>query len=106
MLAPDAYALVVPSGYDPAQGQDAAPRTGTLLVRIDTRIGADGLANGGEIVRLLRADAVVSSYGGWVSVSAGSWGGKGVHRLVQTACDRADAWNRTPLDATPGSGPP
>ena len=32
MLAPDAYALVVPSGYDPAQGQDPAPRTGTLLV--------------------------------------------------------------------------
>jgi hypothetical protein len=106
MLAPDAYALVVPSGYDVAQGQDPAPRTGTLLVRIDSRIGADGLANGGEIVRLTRADTVVSSYGGWVSVSAGSWAGKGVHRLVQTACDRADAWNRTPLDATPGSGPP
>jgi len=106
MLGPDAYALVVPSGYDPAQGQDPAPRTGTLLVRIDTRIGADGLANGGEIVRLMRGDTVVSSYGGWVSVSAGSWSGKGVHRLVQSACDRADAWNRTPLDATPGAGPP
>jgi hypothetical protein len=105
-LAPDAYALVVASGYDPSQGQDPAPRAGTLLLRVDSRIGADGLANGGEIVRLLSGDAVVSSYGGWVSVSASSWSGKGVHRLVQTACDRPDAWNRTPLDATPGAGPP
>ena len=97
---------MVPSGYDPNQGQDPAPRAGTLLVRIDTRIGADGLANGGELVRLMSGDAVVSSYGGWVSVSAGSWSGKGVHRLVQTACDRPDAWNRTPLAATPGAAPP
>jgi hypothetical protein len=105
-LAPAAYALVVPSGYDPAQGQDPAPRAGTLLVRVDSRIGSDGLANGGEVVRLMSGDTVVSSYGGWVSVSASSWSGKGVHRLVQTACDRPDAWNRTPLAATPGAGPP
>jgi hypothetical protein len=105
-LGPGAYALVVASGYDAAQGQDPAPRAGTLLARIDTRIGGDGLANGGELVRLMRADTVVSSYGGWVSVSASSWSGKGVHRLVQSACDRADAWNRTPLAATPGAGPP
>jgi len=106
LLEPGAYALVVPSTYAPAQGQDPAPRAGTLLVRVDTRLGADGLANGGELVRLMSGDAVVSSYGGWVSVSAGSWSGKGVHRLVQTACDRPDAWNRTPLDATPGAAPP
>jgi hypothetical protein len=106
VLAPDGYALVVPSGYDAAEGQDPAPRAGTLLVRVDSRIGADGLANGGELVRLMRGDTVVSSYGGWISVSAGSWSGKGVHRLVQSACDRADAWNRTPLAATPGAGPP
>jgi hypothetical protein len=105
-LAPDGYALVVASGYDPSQGQDPAPRAGTLLLRVDSRIGADGLANGGELVRLMSGDAVVSSYGGWVSVSASSWSGKGVHRLLQTACDRPDAWNRTPLDATPGAGPP
>jgi hypothetical protein len=105
-LAPGGYALVVTAGYDPNQGQDPAPRAGTLLLRVDTRIGADGLSNGGEVVRLMSGDAVVSSYGGWVSVSASSWSGKGVHRLVQTACDRADAWNRTPLAATPGAGPP
>jgi hypothetical protein len=105
-LAPGGYALVVGSGYDPAQGQDPAPRAGTLLVRVDSRIGSDGLANGGELVRLTTGDTVVSSYGGWVSVSASSWSGKGVHRLVQTACDRPDAWNRTPLAATPGAGPP
>jgi hypothetical protein len=105
-LPPGVYALVVASGYDPGQGQDPAPRAGTALLRVDTRLGADGLSNGGERVRLMRGDAVVSSYGGWVDVSASSWAGKGVHRLVQTACDRPDAWNRTPLDATPGAGPP
>ena len=54
----------------------------------------------------MRGEAVVSSYGGWVDVSASGWAGKGVHRLVQTACDRAESWNRTALEATPGAGPP
>jgi hypothetical protein len=106
VLPAGAYALVVPSGYDPAGAQDTPPRPGTLLLRVDSRLGADGLANGGERVRLLRGDAVVSSYGGWVDVSASAWAGKGVHRLVQTACDRAESWNRTPLEATPGAAPP
>ena len=75
-------------------------------MRVDTRIGADGLSNSGEAVQLVQGDAVVSSYGGWVSVSAGSWNGNAVHRLVQTACDRSDAWNHTPLPPTPGAGPP
>jgi hypothetical protein len=106
VLPAGAYALVVPSGYDPAGAQDTPPRPGTLLLRVDSRLGADGLANGGERVRLMRGDAVVSSYGGWVDVSASAWAGKGVHRLVQTACDRAESWNRTPLEATPGAAPP
>ena len=101
-----AYALVVPLGYDQAAGQDTPPRPGTALLRVDSRLGADGLANGGERVRLMRGEAVVSSYGGWVDVSASGWAGKGVHRLVQTACDRAESWNRIILEATPGGGPP
>ena len=43
---------------------------------------------------------------GWVDVSAGSWNGRAVHRLIQTACDAADAWNHTPLIPTPGAEPP
>jgi hypothetical protein len=105
-LAAGGYALVVTSAYDPEEGSDPAPRAGTLLVRVDTRLGSDGLSNSGEAVRLLQGDAVVSSYGGWVSVSAGSWNGSAVHRLVQTACDSSDAWNHTPLAPTPGWGPP
>ncbi|MES1207382.1 MAG: lamin tail domain-containing protein [Pseudomonadota bacterium] len=105
-LAAGAYALVVTATYDPAAGPDPPPRPGTLLVRVDTRLGSDGLSNSGEPVQLLQGEAVVSSYGGWVSVSAGSWNGKAVHRLVQSACDAAAAWNHTPLPPTPGSGPP
>jgi hypothetical protein len=105
-LAPGGYALVVTATYDPNEGSDPAPRAGTLLLRVDTRLGADGLSNSGEPVQLVLGDAVVSSYGGWVSVSAGSWNGHAVHRLVQTACDSSSAWNHTPLPPTPGSGPP
>jgi hypothetical protein len=105
-LAPGGYALVVTATYDPDEGSDPAPRAGTLLLRVDTRLGSDGLSNSGESVQLVMGDAVVSSYGGWVSVSAGSWNGKAVHRLVQTACDSSNAWNHTPLPPTPGSGPP
>ena len=101
-----AYALVVTSGYDPASGADPPPRAGTLLLRVDSRIGTDGLSNSGEAVRLVQGDTVVSSYGGWVNVSSATWNGKSVHRLVETACDRPDAWSRTPLAPTPGSGPP
>ena len=100
------YALVVTSAYDPDEGSDPPPRPGTLLLRVDSRIGADGLSNGGEPVQLLQGDVVVSSYGGAVSVSAGTWNGKSVHRLVQTACDGPAVWNRTPLPPTPGEGPP
>jgi hypothetical protein len=105
-LEPGAYALVVTSAYDPANGADPPPRAGTPLLRVDARLGADGLSNGGEVTRLLRGDEVVSSYGGWVDVSSAPWAGHSVHRLVETACDRKDAWNHTPLPPTPGAGPP
>lgn len=105
-LGAGAYALVVTSSYDPAEGSDPAPRAGTMVVRVDSRLGSDGLSNSGEPVQLLQGDAVVSSYGGWVSVSAGSWNGKAVHRLVQSACDTPAAWNHSPLPPTPGDGPP
>jgi Lamin Tail Domain len=101
-LPPGAYALVVTSSYDPHGGADPAPRAGTLLLRVDARIGTDGLSNSGEVTRLLRGDEIISSYGGWVPVSSVAWSGKSVHRLVQTACDRPDAWSRNPLPPTPG----
>jgi hypothetical protein len=106
VLGAGAYALVVTSAYEAQGGMDVPPRAGTLLLRIDARLGTDGLSNSGEVVRLLQGDALVSSYGGWVNVSSTAWAGHGVHRLVQSACDRATAWNRAPLEATPGWGPP
>jgi hypothetical protein len=105
-LAPGEYALVVTAAYAPDNGADPPPRAGTQLLRVDGRIGADGLSNGGEVTRLLRGDEIVSSYGGWVDVSSVAWAGRSVHRLVQSACDRRDAWNRSPLPPTPGADPP
>jgi len=114
-LQPGAYALVVPSGYDLLSPLDVPPRAGTVLVRVDARIGSDGLSNGGELVRLrlpAPADAqaqdgpIVSSYGGWVDVSASKWAGKSVHRLSDAACDHPSAWTAPPRDPTPGWGTP
>jgi hypothetical protein len=98
------YALIVTSAYVAGQAGDPAPRAGTLLVRVDARIGSDGLSNGGEAVRLVQGQTLVSSYGGWVAVSSSGWSGQAVHRLDQAACDGAQAWNRTPMPPTPGAG--
>ncbi|HET6280373.1 MAG TPA: hypothetical protein VFH73_05390, partial [Polyangia bacterium] len=109
-LPPGAYALVVAAAFDPADVKDVAPLAGTALVRLESRIGSDGLTNSGEVVRLrggATADApVISSYGGWVDTSATAWSGKSVHRATDDACDRPASWNRTPLVATPGWGLP
>jgi hypothetical protein len=105
-IGPGEYVLVVTSAYQAQGGPDVPPRAGTQLLRVDARLGTDGLSNGGEVTRLLRGDTVVSSYGGWVDVSSVAWAGHSVHRLVQGACDRRDAWNHTPLPATPGADAP
>jgi hypothetical protein len=109
-LAPGGYALLVPSSFDPQSTRDVAPRPGTLMVPLDARLGADGLSNGGEVVRLrlpgTAMEPIVSSYGGWVDVSAASAAGKSVHRLVESACDHPTAWTRPPRAPTPGGGLP
>lgn len=109
-LAPGGYALVVPSSFDPQSSRDTPPRPGTLMIPVDARLGSDGLSNAGEAVRLrlpgTAMEPVVSSYGGWVDVSAASAAGKSVHRLIDGACDHPTAWTRPPRAATPGWGTP
>lgn len=106
-LAPGAYALIVPSGFDPASVKDTPPLAGTALVRVDSRIGSDGLSNGGEALRLLSAGGtVISSYSAAIDVSATAWAGQSVHRVPEAACDQSPSWTQRPLPATPGWGPP
>jgi hypothetical protein len=103
VLPAGAYAVVVAEAYNPADGKDPAPRDGTVIVRVQGRIGGDGLSNTGEPVRLLTADGfVISQYGGWVDVSATAWSGKSVKRAAPEACDSPDAWSKTPSAPTPG----
>jgi hypothetical protein len=102
-LTPGAFALIVAEKYDPAEGSDIAPRETAVLVRVSGRIGADGLSNTGEPVRLLTgAGAVVSQYGGFVDVSATAWSGKSVKRASLDACDGPSAWTSSPSLPTPG----
>lgn len=101
------YALIVPSGFDPASPKDTPPLAGTPLLRVDSRIGSDGLSNGGEALRLLSAaGAVISSYGAAIDVSASAWAGQSVHRVPETACDQDPSWTHRPSPATPGWGAP
>ncbi len=107
VLDPGAFALLVPAAFDPAGPGDTPPRPGTVLIRVDARIGSDGLTNGGEIVRLRNGDGItVSSYSALVDVSASKWAGKTVHRMPEDACDQPASWTRLPTDATPGWGTP
>jgi hypothetical protein len=101
-LAGRARALVVAAGFQ-GGGADPAPRVGTLLLRVAGRIGRDGLANGGEAVRLRGAGGVViSQYGGWVDTSARGWSGRSVQRTALEGCDEATAWSTHPEEPTPG----
>jgi len=102
-LPAGAFALVVAESYEANDGKDPQPRAGTLVVRVPGRLAGDGLANTGELVRLLTADGfVISQYGGWVDVSAAAWSGKSVKRTSPEACDSPDAWSKTPDPPTPG----
>lgn len=106
-LEPGAYALIVPAGFDEQSALDVRPRAGTPLIRVDARIGSDGLSNAGEVVRLrTTGGTVVSSYGGFVDVSAAKWSGKSVHRVPEDACDQAASWTHLPTAATPGAPKP
>jgi hypothetical protein len=98
------YALVVAAGFVASGTLDPEPRAGTLLLRVDGRIGRDGLANGGEPVRLrARSDGrVVSAYGGWVDSGAATWNGRSVKRTSPDACDLPSAWTDRPSPPTPG----
>jgi hypothetical protein len=97
------FALVVAANFVADDGKDPVPRDGTVIVPVSGRIGADGLSNNGEPVRLVSSDGVtVSQYGGWVDVSATAWNGMSVHRVSVDACDQASAWTSSPEMPTPG----
>ncbi len=97
------FALVVAANFVMNDGKDPVPRDGTVIVPVSGRIGADGLSNDGEPVRLVSSDgAVVSQYGGWVNVSATAWNGMSVHRVSVDACDQPSAWTNAPELPTPG----
>lgn len=103
ILEPGAFAVVVAAAFDPMDGRDPAPRAGALLLRVDGRIGKDGIANAGEAVRLrAKSGEVLSRYGGWIDAGPSVWTGRAVQRLPQDACDGPAAWNPRPQQPTPG----
>ena len=97
------FALIVAANFVADDGKDPVPRDGAVIVSVSGRIGADGLSNSGEPVRLVSSSGVVvSQYGGWVDVSASAWNGMSVNRVSVDACDQPNAWSSTPEMPTPG----
>lgn len=102
-VPPSGFALLVAANFVLDDGKDPVPRDGTVIARVSGRLGADGLSNAGEPVRLVSGDGtVVSEYGGWVDVSATAWNGMSVQRISVDSCDQASAWTSTPQMPTPG----
>jgi hypothetical protein len=102
-LAPGAFAVIVPAAYNVLDGRDPPVRTTAMLLRVEGRIGRDGIGNAGEAVRLrAKTGEVLSRYGGWVDVSASAWTGHSVQRQPQDACDAPSAWTTHPQAPTPG----
>jgi hypothetical protein len=101
------YALIVPAAFDATNMADRSPRAGTPFIRVDARLGSDGLSNGGEVVRLRASDGtLMSSYSAAIDVSTSKWSGKSIHRLSEDACDQPANWTHLPASATPGAGAP
>jgi hypothetical protein len=102
-LEPGAFAVIVGAGFDPMDGRDPAPRAGAMLLRVEGRIGRDGIGNAGEAVRLrAKTGEVLSRYGGWIDAGPSAWTGRSVQRLPADACDGPGAWNPRPQQPTPG----
>jgi hypothetical protein len=100
MLAPGARLLVVPQDFDGAALSELRP--GTELVRVDVRLGKDGLS-GRERVTLRAPDGTpVSSYGGWVDMGSTRWSGTSTHRRTLDACDHPTTWSTQPTAPSPG----
>jgi hypothetical protein len=76
-------------------------------LRVDARLGGDGLSNAGEAIRLRAADgALLSSYGSATPTATAAWSGRSIHRIPEDACDQPATWTTQPRPATPGWGPP
>lgn len=97
ILGPGEAALIVGATYDPLEGSDPPPHPLAQILRLASPIGAGGLRNGGEVVRLL------DSAGQSVSSFRGLDTGQGQSAIRIGMCDVTSSWIASPPDAsTPG----
>lgn len=103
-LPPKSFALVVASAFDDSGALDPRAAPGSLLVRVEGRIGRDGISNGGEPITLRNAQgAVVSQYAGFIDMSATTWNGRSAHRVpIDDPCDQRYLWTERPQPPSPG----
>ncbi len=100
-LAPSAVAVIVPSGFD-TRAEPELPAN-AILIRVDARIGRDGIGNDGDPVRLRAPDGtLLSAYGGWIPMNGIAWTGRSTQRRLPRDCDHPTTWSRVPRTPTAG----
>ena len=104
VVAPGAFALVVPQGYAPAGGPegDPSPAPGTTLLRVAAgHLGGNGVRQSGEAIELREADGRPLSRFSTVGVTLSA--GQSARRAAP--CDRDGAWESTPGGGSTPGGP-
>jgi len=104
LVPPKVYVLVVATAFDTSVGPDPQPAASVAILRVEGRLGRDGLSNSGETVTLRDAQGeVVSQYGGFIDTSATPWNGRSVHRVPpDDPCDQRNLWTERPQPPSPG----
>lgn len=101
--------VVVPAGFDPAEGSDPAPPPGASLVRTDASLARGGLKNSpGEAVALVwgtgpNGPVLLDSHGG--ADDPADHPGRSIVK-DPGACDTAAAWRAHPGGAASPGAPP
>lgn len=103
-LGPGQHAVVVGPKYSENNPADPSPAAGTLLLRLQSTLGAGGLANAGEpIVLRDPRGQLISAYGAHYATAAKSWSGRSVERINPAGCDVRANWRPNPDGrSTPG----
>ena len=98
-LGPGELALLVADPFAPDGALDVLPRAGTRLVRVP-KLGTDGLANGGELLRLTDASGRLLST--FPAVPAREAGVSVARRAPEAPDDDSEAFG---VHAAPGASP-
>jgi hypothetical protein len=96
ILQPGQFALIVGKGFQSGLGGDPPVAPGTLVLQVDGRVGASGLANSGESIVLRDSQGRLVSRFGADLVRLKPANGQSIERISPDACDVQGSWRLHP----------